>query len=126
MNTEEEDMKRVLALPFRSFLEKCVQWKEDTETDLTDIDKEKCPVHQYATLKGRCFGVVGSIELCPACGNPLCPACGNHCVNQLSRVTGYLQAVGGWNEAKKQELQDRTRYDIERGTSTPGIRGGMK
>ncbi|MCK4458686.1 MAG: hypothetical protein KAU52_03060 [Methanosarcinales archaeon] len=31
-------------------------------------------------------------------------------VEQLSRVTGYLQAVSGWNAAKKQELEDRKRY----------------
>ncbi|MCK4811705.1 MAG: hypothetical protein KAS74_05485 [Methanosarcinales archaeon] len=31
-------------------------------------------------------------------------------VEQLSRVTGYLQAVSGWNAAKRQELEDRKRY----------------
>jgi len=29
----------------------------------------------------------------------------------MSRVTGYMQAVSGWNEAKKQELKDRKRYN---------------
>jgi len=28
-------------------------------------------------------------------------------VEHLSRVTGYIQAVSGWNEGKKQELKDR-------------------
>lgn len=40
-----------------------------------------------------------------------CENCGSDHVEQLSRVTGYLQAVGGWNEAKKQELKDRYRYN---------------
>jgi len=31
-------------------------------------------------------------------------------VEHLSRVTGYIQAVSGWNEGKKQELKDRKRY----------------
>ncbi|KAF5416627.1 MAG: DNA polymerase [Candidatus Methanogaster sp.] len=39
-----------------------------------------------------------------------CPNCGSTNVEQLSRVTGYLQAVSGWNAAKKQELEDRKRY----------------
>ncbi|MEA1869559.1 MAG: anaerobic ribonucleoside-triphosphate reductase [Euryarchaeota archaeon] len=39
-----------------------------------------------------------------------CPNCGSTNVEQMSRVTGYLQAVSGWNAAKKQELEDRKRY----------------
>ena len=41
-----------------------------------------------------------------------CENCGSNNVEQLSRVTGYIQAVGGWNAAKKQELIDRQRYSI--------------
>ncbi|MDY6965605.1 MAG: anaerobic ribonucleoside-triphosphate reductase [Halobacteriota archaeon] len=41
-----------------------------------------------------------------------CPNCGSENVEQLSRVTGYVQAVSGWNEAKKQELRDRKRYSV--------------
>jgi ribonucleoside-triphosphate reductase len=41
-----------------------------------------------------------------------CENCGSDNVEQLSRVTGYIQAVGGWNAAKKQELKDRQRYPI--------------
>ena len=40
-----------------------------------------------------------------------CENCGSSHVEQLSRVTGYIQAVGGWNAAKKQELEDRKRYN---------------
>ncbi|PHP45711.1 anaerobic ribonucleoside-triphosphate reductase [Methanosarcinales archaeon ex4572_44] len=40
-----------------------------------------------------------------------CPNCGSENVEQMSRVTGYMQAVSGWNEAKKQELKDRKRYN---------------
>lgn len=53
-----------------------------------------------------------SLAYCPECGKPVCPTCGSHDVMQVSRVTGYLQDVGGWNNAKKQELKDRTRYNI--------------
>ncbi|PTD94712.1 hypothetical protein C9439_01100 [archaeon SCG-AAA382B04] len=40
-----------------------------------------------------------------------CSSCGSQNVDYISRVTGYLQAVSGWNEAKKQELADRKKYD---------------
>ena len=40
-----------------------------------------------------------------------CPNCGSEEVDHISRITGYLQAVSGWNSAKRQELKDRKRYD---------------
>ncbi|OQB68610.1 MAG: anaerobic ribonucleoside triphosphate reductase [Deltaproteobacteria bacterium ADurb.Bin135] len=58
-------------------------------------------------------GVVESIAYCPECGEPMCPECGCHSVVQISRVTGYLSSVDGWNNAKKQELKDRVRYNTE-------------
>jgi ribonucleoside-triphosphate reductase len=39
-----------------------------------------------------------------------CDNCGSSNIEQLSRVTGYIQSVSGWNAAKKQELADRMRY----------------
>jgi ribonucleoside-triphosphate reductase len=39
-----------------------------------------------------------------------CANCESENVEHLSRVTGYIQAVSGWNEGKKQELRDRKRY----------------
>lgn len=40
-----------------------------------------------------------------------CKSCGSHEVDCMSRITGYLQAVSGWNNAKKQELKDRSRIE---------------
>jgi ribonucleoside-triphosphate reductase (formate) len=40
-----------------------------------------------------------------------CPNCASEDVEHISRITGYLQAVSGWNGAKRQELSDRKRYD---------------
>lgn len=40
-----------------------------------------------------------------------CPNCGSPDVDHISRITGYLQAVSGWNSAKRQELKDRKRYN---------------
>ena len=56
-------------------------------------------------------GVVESIAYCPECGAPMCPLCESHDVVQISRVTGYLQDVSGFNAGKKQELKDRQRYN---------------
>lgn len=61
----------------------------------------------------HCFHeVIPTISYCPVCGEADCPECGSHDVVQISRVTGYLQEVSGWNIAKQQELKDRQRYNI--------------
>jgi len=74
---------------------------------------EDCPVHKWAVENGRCYDRVGKVDWCPVCGNAYCPTCGNHNVLQLSRITGYIQDVSGWNAAKLQELKDRKRFTIE-------------
>lgn len=71
-----------------------------------------CPVHEEALKTPACKSVVPGIAYCPTCGKPMCPICNRHNVTQLSRVTGYIQDVAGWNEAKKQELLDRKRYAL--------------
>lgn len=73
----------------------------------------ECPVHIFAKEKGICNHRVGTIAYCPVCGGAMCPDCGNHNVLQLSRITGYIQDVSGWNAAKQQELKDRKRYTLE-------------
>lgn len=57
--------------------------------------------------------VVTKIAYCPECHQPICPECGSHDVVQVSRVTGYLQDVSGWNAGKQQELKDRRRLTTE-------------
>ena len=42
-----------------------------------------------------------------------CPKCKSENVQHLSRITGYLQSVEGWNRGKRQELIDRKRYNIK-------------
>jgi len=74
-------------------------------------DKE-CPVHKKAIERPSCMATVPGIKYCETCGAGMCPICSRHNVTQLSRVTGYVSAVNGWNAAKKQELKDRKRYDI--------------
>lgn len=56
--------------------------------------------------------IVSGVAFCGKCGAAICPECGSHDVVQISRVTGYLQDVSGWNMGKVQELKDRKRYDL--------------
>lgn len=58
--------------------------------------------------------LISGTEICPVCKSPICPQCFNHSVVSLSRVTGYIQDISGWNMAKRQELLDRKRYTIEK------------
>jgi ribonucleoside-triphosphate reductase len=61
------------------------------------------------------YAYTKDLTVCNDCGvvsslmSRACPNCGSTNVEWWSRVTGYYQAVSGWNEAKKQELQDRFR-----------------
>jgi len=61
------------------------------------------------------YAYTKDLTICNSCGkvtggiNKLCPSCGSPNVEWWSRVTGYYQAVSGWNEAKKKELVDRYR-----------------
>lgn len=80
-----------------------------------------CRVDVYSTylkvnniVDCRKSTIISKTDLCPVCRRPMCPECYNHSCISLSRVTGYIQDISGWNEAKKQELLDRKRYDINR------------
>lgn len=107
-------------MPMQMAANICVEWKADMESQgewdkiqkNIDEDVRRCPMHQWATLNGRCMRVVGTTTKCRVCGHYLCPDCSSHTVDILSRVTGYMQVISGWNKAKRQELDDRTRYDL--------------
>jgi hypothetical protein len=69
---------------------------------------EKCPIDH----NGCGHTIESSIAYCPVCGETVCPVCGDHNVVVVSRVTGYLSDVAGWNNAKKAELKDRIRVNL--------------
>ena len=64
------------------------------------------------------YAYTKDLTVCNNCGtvsplmSKLCPTCGSDNVEWWSRVTGYYQAVSGWNEGKKRELQDRYRVPV--------------
>lgn len=96
---------------YEDFTKKCIEFNKENNIDISNL--EVCPVHIFAIQnKPCCQNIVAGIKNCELCEKPICPICGRHGVNQLSRVTGYISSVSGWNEAKKQELKDRKRYSI--------------
>jgi hypothetical protein len=88
------------------------------------VEKGECPACKHHSLVEMCpldhchcncnsgKPIVG-IEYCPICGDPICPGCGTHDVTQISRVTGYMQDVNGFNAGKRQELKERNRKAAE-------------
>lgn len=84
-----------------------------------DLIEGKCPkcsgdVVPDCDLDHEChcaLDVAAGVHYCEKCLKPICP-CGSHDVMQISRVTGYLQDVAGWNAGKRQELLDRNRYNL--------------
>ncbi len=87
-----------------------------------DNDTSVCPVcNQGDQVSEMCkndhchcsHDITESLAYCPECGAAMCPECGSHDVAQISRITGYMGDVAGFNEGKKAELKDRTRYTIQ-------------
>lgn len=101
---EKSIVTRKSELPQKNFFEKKIVVCNLCENEVETM----CPLDHCNCSED----VIGTIEYCPICNHQICPECGCHDVVQISRVTGYLQEVGGWNAAKQQELKDRTRYDI--------------
>jgi hypothetical protein len=98
----------------------CFLFIDDDDIKFEDEKRTpKCPVCGDPVEKAcindhicQCVqDITGGIHYCPVCGVPTCP-CGSEDVEVISRVTGYLQALRGFNSGKKQEVKDRHRYNI--------------
>lgn len=79
-----------------------------------------CPVCKAPDLKPQCtedhickcaLDIQAGVHYCSKCGCPIC-TCGSHNVQVISRITGYLSSLEGWNQGKKQELKDRNRVTV--------------
>ena len=110
--------EEAMNLPKSRFIARCKAWiVEFNEGKPIKIDDfNKCPVQVWIVKNNANCGkdIVPLIATCPICGMPCCPDCMNHSVVQLSRVTGYVSDVAGWNASKKQELKDRQRCELPR------------
>ena len=90
----------------------CAGFKESTCPDCGNEHNELMCVldHTHCT-----HPISDGLAYCPICGQAMCPICGTHDVEQWSRITGYIQAIGGFNCAKQQEVKDRHRVNIATG-----------
>jgi len=78
---------------------------------------DHCDCHHLITEK---------LAYCPICDQPMCHICGSHDVAQMTRITGYINDVGGFNNGKAQEVKDRVRVNAVEGEwITEGNRGGV-
>jgi len=102
-NDLPNDLKRYKCPTCRCIVEEtpCPSCGYPDPAEMCPLDHCHCP-HE----------IVETLEYCPLCGEPVCPGCGTHDVTQISRVTGYLQEVGGFNAGKKQEVKDRHRWNL--------------
>jgi len=103
-------------MTYEQFLELTLAWLKDAnDGEMLKLKNPlDCPIHKWVKLTNSvCSGdTIPNTATCPICGSYVCPDCHSHKVDVLSRVTGYMQIVSGWNSAKKHELTERTRYDI--------------
>lgn len=113
---QHETMEETLSMPKRDFVERCLAWKKEFNGDkLIAVGNpiKECPISLWVIHNNaKCVReLVPNTAVCPMCGAPVCPDCMNHNVDVISRVTGYLSTVSGWNEAKKHEFEERNRYN---------------
>lgn len=105
-----------MALSKQKAIERCKEWLKEFNggKQIKVKNPMDCPMAQWVAYNDKKCSreMVPNTETCQICGSPVCPDCLNHNVEQLSRVTGYLSTVSGWNEAKKQEFKDREHYEI--------------
>jgi len=67
-----------------------------------------CPLDHCGCL----HDIESGVHTCPICGDYICPQCGSHDVTVVTRITGYLNDLRGFNAAKEQEVKDRHRVNI--------------
>ena len=105
----------ILDMPFHAALEIMKEWvNEEHDGKLKLDDPLQCPVQKWILHNNKACGedMLAGIETCPICGAYVCPKCQNHDCSPLSRITGYIGAVDGWNASKQQELQDRVKAQL--------------
>ena len=87
------------------------------------VDSQPCPMCGYATPAPMCHEdhvctclnpISEKIRFCEVCGSAICP-CGSHDVEVHTRITGYINALSGFNAGKAQEVKDRVRNNIAGG-----------
>lgn len=88
------------------------------------VDSQPCPMCGYKTPEPMCrmdhvcrclHPISEKIRFCEVCGSAICP-CGCHDVEVHTRITGYINALSGFNAGKAQEVKDRIRNNVKDGS----------
>jgi hypothetical protein len=116
------DFRKLGSIGHKSILEKIPEKERryKCHTCFMIVDENPCPNCGETKLEIMCpldhvncgHDVISSIAYCPLCGEPVCPQCSSHDILQLSRITGYYADISGYNNAKRQEILDRHRYNV--------------
>lgn len=108
--------KESMALSRQDYITRCKAWLNEFNGGhpLKVKTSVECPVHIWVETNKQACGheLVANTMFCEICGEACCPDCYSHNVQQISRVTGYMGDVAGWNAGKKQEFKDRQRHQI--------------
>jgi rubrerythrin len=111
-NIKQEGMTNLLTILRGNWVAFCPNCRQNNAELLCKVSAYSI----YLKLQGHTCNsgeLVSGAESCPICDKSICPKCFNHNVVALSRVTGYMSAIIGWNNGKRQELIDRQRYNIQ-------------
>ena len=88
------------------------------------VDETPCPMCGFKDPAPMCRAdhvctclnpISEKIRFCEVCGSAICP-CGSHDVEVHTRITGYINALSGFNAGKAQEVKDRVRNNIKDGS----------
>lgn len=110
-NINNAGMANILAILSGKWFSFCPICKRNDSELLCKVDSYSLFLKRQG-IKCRNGESIAGVELCPICNHSICPQCMNHNVIAVSRVTGYMGVVDGWNNGKKQELLDRQHYNI--------------
>jgi ribonucleoside-triphosphate reductase len=91
-------------------------WLGESSSDPEALYKLTQRIARNSQIGYFCY--TKDLTVCSGCNSTsaglldVCPVCGAGRVRWWSRITGYYSDVTGWNDGKRQELQDRYRISV--------------
>ena len=91
-------------------------WLGESSSDPEALYKLTQRIARHSQIGYFCY--TKDLTICGGCNTTsaglldVCPVCGAGKVRWWSRITGYYSDVTGWNDGKRQELQDRYRISV--------------
>jgi ribonucleoside-triphosphate reductase len=91
-------------------------WMGESSSDPEALYKLTQRIARHSQIGYFCY--TKDLTVCSGCNTTSaglldsCPICNSGQVRWWSRITGYYSDVTGWNDGKRQELQDRYRISV--------------